>query len=109
MTLAAPIDAHLGVNRLPGRLPVHHLPPVGEHLDEQESATALVERARGSRTTGLRRIRRPGTRIGHLDADAGGKAGERQLEVPPRHAAVRHGVGGELADDQREGVGDVRR
>lgn len=51
---------------------------------------------------------RPGTRVTDFDAHATGDESEPQLEVPSPYAAMRHGVGGQLGDDQGDGIGGVR-
>lgn len=102
-----PRQVDLGADRLAGRLPVQHLPPIGECLDEYEAPAAFVEGTGGRYVTGSRRTR-PTARVGDLDADAARDERQPQLEVPAGYAPVRDRVGGQLGDDHGDGVGGVR-
>lgn len=89
--------------RFPDRYAIQHRPPRGQRLDEQQPAPALVE---GSRGHGGRAPLAPG--VGDVDPEPHlGRVRECHLEVPPGHPTVGDGVGGELGDEQPDGVGGL--
>lgn len=99
------VQIDLGADGLTGRpVPLHHLPPVGQRLDEDEAAAVFVEGVRRRYVTGFRRV---GLRTGvtDLDTDAACREGHPQLEVPAGDPAVGDRVGGQLGDDHGDDVG----
>lgn len=99
------VQIDLGADGLTGRpVPLHHLPPVGQRLDEDEAAAVFVEGVRRRYVAGFRRV---GLRTGvtDLDTDAACREGHPQLEVPAGDPAVGDRVGGQLGDDHGDGVG----
>lgn len=78
-------------------------PAGGQVLDEEEPAAGLGVRGRGGGLHGGVGAAF-GAGVGHLDTEYLRRHGQAYAEVASRDVAVLHGVGAELAGDERERV-----